>query len=188
MEERKKKIVKQIKIDADKCNGCRACEAVCSAFHSDPKYGTINPERARIKVHFDPLRNMFVPVFAGPYTASECMGRNRYIIDGKEYDECLFCRASCPSREIFKEPDSGLPLKCDMCENEPPLEQPRCVEVCLVDALTYEEREEEGEEEERPQELDMGLEALIDKFGLDKVMDSILRISSSKKEQGRGLK
>ncbi len=44
------------------------------------------------------------------------MGRDKYMIDGKEYDECGFCRASCPSRDAFKEPDSGLPLKCDMCE------------------------------------------------------------------------
>jgi benzoyl-CoA reductase subunit BamC len=48
------------------------------------------------------------------------LGRDKYTIDGKEYDECAFCRASCPSRDFFKEPDSGLPLKCDMCESDPP--------------------------------------------------------------------
>ena len=31
-----KKKIKTIKIDADKCNGCRACEIVCSAFHATP--------------------------------------------------------------------------------------------------------------------------------------------------------
>ena len=46
------------------------------------------------------------------------MGRDKYIIDGKEYEECDFCRAVCPSRDLFKEPDSGLPLKCDMCEDD----------------------------------------------------------------------
>ena len=73
------------------------------------------------------------------------MGRDKYVIDGKEYDECDFCRASCPSRDLFKEPDSGLPLKCDMCEDDPPQEKPLCVQWCLNDALTYEEREEEVE-------------------------------------------
>lgn len=184
----RKRVIKQIKIDADKCNGCRACEAVCSAFHAEPKFGIANPERARIKVHFDHLRNLFVPVFAGPYTASECMGRDKYIIDEKEYDECLFCRASCPSRDTFKEPDSSLPLRCDMCESEPPLDKPRCVEVCLVDALIYEEREEEGEEEERLEDLDLGIESLIDRFGLDKVTESLTRISLAKKDKGRGAK
>ncbi len=43
MGEKKKKIVKTIKIDLDKCNGCRACEVICSAFHATPKYSSNNP-------------------------------------------------------------------------------------------------------------------------------------------------
>jgi benzoyl-CoA reductase subunit BamC len=125
--EKKKKTVKTIKIDVDKCNGCRACEVVCSSFHAAPKHSSNNPARARIRI------------------IRECAGRDKYTIDGKEYDECAFCRASCPSRDEFKEPDSGLPLKCDMCEGE---EEPMCVKVCLADALVLEEREEEVEEEE----------------------------------------
>ena len=92
------------------------------------------------------LRDIYVPVYAGEYTAAECAGRDKYTIDGKEYDECAFCRASCPSRDEFKEPDSGLPLKCDMCEGE---EEPLCVKWCPVDALVYEEREEEVEDRNR---------------------------------------
>jgi len=53
--EKKKKIVKTIKIDADKCNGCRACEMICSAFHAMPKYSSNNPARARIRVVRHPL-------------------------------------------------------------------------------------------------------------------------------------
>lgn len=184
MGEKKKKTVKQIIINADECNGCRACEVICAAFHAGEKYSVVNPARSRIHVHWDPLRNLFMPVYAGPHTSAECMGRDKYIIDKKEYDECLFCRATdCPSRELFKEPDSKLPVKCDMCENEPPLEEPLCVRVCLVDALKYEEREEEVEEEEEKEqeELDMGVEHLINKYGVDEVMETIARLS--KKEQ-----
>jgi benzoyl-CoA reductase subunit BamC len=176
-----KKKVKVIKIDADKCNGCRACEAICSAFHATPKYSSINPARSRIRIVRDPIRDIYVPVYAGEYTASECMGRDKYILDGKEYDECAFCRASCPSRDAFKEPDSGLPLKCDMCEDDPPQEEPLCVKWCITDALTYEEREEEAEEEEKPDDMEIGLEALANKFGVDKLADAVARIS--KKEQ-----
>jgi len=125
----------------------------------------------------DPLKDVYVPVYAGEYTASECMGRDKYTIDGKEYDECAFCRASCPSRDLFKEPDSGLPLKCDMCESDPDLEEPLCVQWCITDALTYEEREEEVEEELEQEEMEIGLEALADKFGLDKIMDTVARMS-----------
>jgi len=172
--EKKKKIIKTIKIDVDKCNGCRACEVICSAFHAEPKYSSNNPARSRIKVIRDPLRDIYIPVYAGEYTVAECAGRDKYIIDGKEYDECAFCRASCPSREDFKEPDSGLPLKCDMCEGE---DEPLCVKWCLADALIYEEREEEVEEEETLEELEVGLESLASKYGLQELKEALARLS-----------
>ncbi len=170
------KKVKVIKIDVDKCCGCRACEIACSAFHAVPKYSSTNPARARIQVLYEPLRNIFVPLIAGAHTEAECNGRSIYTIGGKKHDECSFCKASCPSRDLFKEPDSGLPLKCDMCENEPPLSEPMCVQWCLADALTYEEREEEGEEEEKPGETERGLEALVKKHGFKAVKDTLARI------------
>jgi len=169
-----KKTVKTIKIDVDKCNGCRACELICSAFHAEPKYSSNNPARSRIRIIREPLRDLYVPVYAGEYTVSECAGRDKYTIDGKEYDECAFCRASCPSRDEFKEPDSGLPLKCDMCEGE---EEPLCVKWCMHDALILEEREEEGEEEAKQEDLEIGLESLADKHGLQKIMDLVARLS-----------
>jgi benzoyl-CoA reductase subunit BamC len=176
-DEKEKKIVKTIKIDVDKCNGCRACEIICSSFHAAPKYSSNNPARARIRIIREPLTDIYFPVYAGEYTSAECAGRDKYTIDGKEYDECAFCRASCPSRAEFKEPDSGLPLKCDMCEGE---DEPLCVKVCLADALTLEEREEEVEEEEEQEELEIGLESLAKKHGVQKVLDALARMSKSK--------
>ena len=177
--EKKKKIIKTIKIDVDKCHGCRACEMICSAFHAEPKYSSNNPARSRIRVFREPYSDIYVPVYAGDHAPAECAGRDKYTIDGKEYDECTFCRSACPSREDFKEPDSGLPLKCDMCEGE---DEPMCVKWCLADALILEEREEEVEEEaEEAEELEIGLEALAKKYGLQKVMDSVARMSISKK-------
>lgn len=176
------KKIKTIRIDADKCNGCRACEIICSAFHASPQYSSSNPARSRIQVLSHRLKNIWLPVFAGEYAPAECMGRDKYIIDGKEYDECAFCRAACPSRDTFKEPDSGLPLKCDMCESDPTLKEPMCVQKCLNDVLIYEEREVEVEEEERAEDVEIGLEAMIDKYGLDKVLDTVARMSAGKSE------
>jgi len=172
-----KKKIKTIKVDADKCNGCRGCEIVCSAFHSIPRYSSNNPARSRIQIIRHPLKDIWLPIFAGEYTPAECMGRDKYIIDGKEYDECTFCRATCPSRDIFKEPDSGLPLKCDMCEDDPPREKPMCVEWCLNEVLTYEEREEEVEESVEMEDVETGLSSMIDKYGMDKIADAITRMS-----------
>jgi benzoyl-CoA reductase subunit BamC len=175
--EKKTKIVKTIKIDVDKCNGCRACEVICSAFHATEKYSSNNPARSRIRVIRDPLRDIYVPVYAGDYSAAECAGRDIYTIDGKEYEECAFCRASCPSRDEFKEPDSGLPLRCDWCESDPPLAEPMCVQWCLAEALTYEEREEEGEEEVKLEDMEIALESMVDEYGWQKLLDALARMS-----------
>lgn len=174
--EKKTKTIKTIRIDVDKCDGCKACEVICSAFHASPKYSSNNPARSRIRVFRDPLADIYVPVYAGDYAVAECAGRDKYTIDGKEYTECAFCRASCPSREEFKEPDSGLPLKCDMCEGE---DEPLCVKWCEADALVLEEREVpiDEEEEEAGEELEVGLESLADKYGLDTLMDAVARLN-----------
>lgn len=172
------KTVKTIKIDVDKCNGCRACEVICSAFHAVPRFSGVNPARARIRVIREPLEDIYVPVFAGEYTAAECAGRDRYTIDGKEYEECAFCRASCPSRDLFKEPDSDLPLKCDMCESDPTLDEPWCVQWCLAEALVYEEREEEAAAAAEVEDLDAGLEAIADKHGWPKVLEAVHRMAN----------
>jgi len=173
-----KKTVKRIIVDLDKCNGCRACEVACAAFHANPKYSSINPARSRIRMVIDQLNDEFVPVRAAEYTKSECDGRNVYMINGKEYSECSFCGASCPARDLFKEPDSGLPLRCDMCEDDPPQEKPLCVQWCLAEALTYEEYEEEVEEDqEQLSEMETGLKSLVDKYGLQKLVDSIVRMT-----------
>ena len=73
-----KKKVKTIKVNLDKCNGCRACEMACSAFHAEPKYSSINPARSRIRVVSDPLNDEYVPIRATDYTKAGCDGRRVY--------------------------------------------------------------------------------------------------------------
>lgn len=178
----KNKIIKQIKVDINKCTGCRSCEMACSAFHAVPKYSSLNPARARIRVFIDEVRDLYVPIRAGAYTQAECNGRNLYVIDGKEYAECGFCQASCPSRNHFKEPDSDFPLKCDMCAGEPPLSEPMCVQACKFDALTYEERIEELEADETQKGEDlralmMACESLVKKHGKKKLIETFFQLS-----------
>jgi benzoyl-CoA reductase subunit BamC len=177
----RKKTVKDIHVDVDKCTGCRACELACSMFHALPKYGSANPAKARIHVMIDEFKDAYIPIRAGHYSPAECIGRYTYTINGKIYTECGFCKVACPSRGYFIEPDSGLPLKCDMCEADPPLEEPMCVQVCQADALTYSEREEAGDKIEIQQELDDGLEKLAQKHGLQKIVEILNRMSKAGK-------
>jgi benzoyl-CoA reductase subunit BamC len=173
------KTVKTITIDIAKCNGCRACEVICAAFHAKPQYSSTNPARSRIRVIRDQVADIYLPVYAGEYTASECAGRNKYVIGGREYGECAFCRAACPSRDPFHEPDSDLPLKCDMCESDPTVTEPWCVQWCLADALVYEEREVETEKVTAVDDVDSGLQALAHVHGWPKVLDAVGRIGGT---------
>jgi len=172
-----KKIVKDIHVNVDKCTGCRACELACSTFHARPKYGFTNPARARIRVIVDELRDVFVPVRAGHYSPTECPGRNAYTINGKTYSECSFCKMACPSRGYFTEPDSGLPIQCDMCESDLQLGEPMCVQVCRADALTYTEREEVEVEATAQKELDAALGRLAEKHGIQKIAEVVDQMS-----------
>jgi len=168
-----KKIVKTIKVDLDKCNGCRACEIACAAFHARPKYSSFNPARSRIRMVIDERNDEWVPIRATDYAKAECDGRRVYAINGKEYSECSFCGTICPSRDLFKEPDSGLPLKCDMCEGE---KEPMCVQFCSRGCLTYVEKEVEVHEQVKPTEMETGLELLADRYGLNKLVDAVARM------------
>lgn len=171
--------VKEILIDVEKCTGCRACEMACSAFHAKPRYSSINPARSRIRVVTDEINDEYVPVRAGNFTRSECDGRHFYQLKGKQYSECSFCRASCPSRDFFIEPDSGLPLKCDMCEDEPPLAEPLCVTVCQPGCLIYEVRQLETEVSELGERdaMQRGLQSLVNQHGIEAVIDNLKRLS-----------
>lgn len=147
------KTIKTININPGKCTGCRACEMACSAFHAKPKYGIVNPTRSRIRVFWDESNDVYVPILAGEYTETECNSRYIMMINGKEYGECSFCRSSCPSRDIFKEPDTGVALKCDACGEPMPEGGPTCVQWCSSDALTYAaERIEEVEAAEEKED------------------------------------
>ena len=132
---------KEIRIDIGKCTGCRHCETACSLKHSEE--GMVNPKLSRIRVFTDFEREMAHPIISGPYTDAKCTSRYNIIMDGKEYESCLLCRASCPTRPFFTEPDTEIPLKCDLC-GEPP--DPNCVKVCVHGALQLVEVEEDESE------------------------------------------
>jgi benzoyl-CoA reductase subunit BamC len=117
----------RIKIDHKACTGCKQCEIVCSLAHT----GTVNPWRSRIRVYVG--EEFCLPVIAGPYTEAACNSKGTVIVDGVEVDACVLCRASCPVKSVYKEPDTGIALKCDFC-GEPP--NPQCVEWCAPNALT----------------------------------------------------
>ncbi|MDR3629623.1 MAG: 4Fe-4S binding protein [Desulfocapsaceae bacterium] len=177
----KSRIIKRITVNLEKCIGCRACEMACSGFHAVPKFSSTNPARSRIRVVVEDRKDIYIPIRAAGYTPSECESRNTYSIKDKNYPECGLCNASCPSRELFREPDSGLPLKCDMCESVPPLDEPMCVQVCRCGVLTYDEWEERRDDQVNREQMEIGLQSLVNRYGVEKVMERIEQFSRNVK-------
>jgi Fe-S-cluster-containing dehydrogenase component len=117
----------RIRIDHTLCCGCKLCEIACALKHTE----AVNPQRSRIRVFIG--EEFCLPVIAGPYTEAACNAKEVVTIDGIEMDGCVVCRASCPEKFVYKEPDTGIPLKCDACGDPP---DPECVKWCAPEALT----------------------------------------------------
>lgn len=122
--------MKRLRIDHIKCTGCRDCETACSIYHYENE---VNPKKSRVRVYVDEEEQVFFPVISGPAAPAECTSKFNVIIEGREYDDCTLCRAACPSRPWFVEPDTGIALKCDFCGDPP---DPHCVKACQSGALT----------------------------------------------------
>jgi len=120
----------RLKIDYGKCTGCQECETACSIKHYTNE---VNPKKSRIRVFEDEEQQRFFPVIAGPTTTAECTSKFDVVIAGQQYDDCTLCRASCPLRPWFTEPDTGVALKCDFCGDPP---DPYCVKFCESGAIT----------------------------------------------------
>jgi benzoyl-CoA reductase subunit BamC len=68
-----------------------------------------------------------------------------------------------------------------MCESDPTVTEPLCVQWCLAHALVYEEREVEVDKASAVDEVDIGLKALANAHGWPKVMDAIGRMAGPDK-------
>lgn len=119
----------KIKVDHEKCNGCRHCEAACALYHTEDG---VNTHKSRVRVIKQ--GDEFFPVLAGPYTEAKCNLTNVLKIGGKEYDMCALCVASCPVKPVFREPDTDIPVKCDHCGE--PVTNASCVKWCSTGALS----------------------------------------------------
>ena len=129
--------MKRLQINHTKCTGCRQCETACSAFHYE---GEVNPQKSRIRIFLDEDHAVFHPVISGPFTNAECTSKNIILLEGVQYDECTVCRASCPGRPWFFEPETRIALKCDFCGDPP---DPQCVAICAHGALMLIDDEED---------------------------------------------
>lgn len=123
----------RIKVDRDRCTGCRLCLQICTIEHFDE----INPKKAalRIEAKFpDPGKYR-------PYVCTQC-GKcaevcpedaifqdeiGAYIVDKEKCSNCGDCVEICPVGVVFQHPDLSSVIICNFCME--------CTEVCNTGAL-----------------------------------------------------
>ena len=130
----KKITIKGIKVDINKCVGCRICELVCSFFHTQDTY---NPRQSRIRVFSDDeVTGLSFPIRCTQVVEKPCPTKTSVVINEAEFDACSLCMAACPSRELFRDPVTKKILRCDLCGGDP-----SCVKWCPTGTLTIKEAE-----------------------------------------------
>jgi len=133
-------MAKVLKIDYQKCTGCRLCELVCSVVHD----GISNPARSSIKVMKWESEGLYIPMSCQQCEDAPCMvacpvkaishdeAMNRVMVD---YDICIGCRTCvsvCPFGAMnFNVIDKKV-FKCDLCDGDP-----QCVRFCDMKAIEY---------------------------------------------------
>jgi len=131
-----------IRVELDKCTGCRRCETKCSFFHT----AKINNHLSRIKVlHFYEIG------IDGPVVCTQCKERycmccpndamtiglfGQVIISPTACTLCGACEKACPigAIELF---DSFVYV-CDLCGGNP-----KCVKACTEGAIFWNTKKQE---------------------------------------------
>ena len=135
-----------IKVDPDRCTGCRLCLQICAIEH----FNEINPKKAalRIEARF-PEPGKYCPnvcIQCGkcaeicPEEAIQKNKRGVYRVDTKKCTLCGICISECPEGVIFQHPDLSHVLLCDFCFE--------CTDICNTSAIMGAEKSEEMQAKE----------------------------------------
>lgn len=125
-----------LKVDLDKCTGCRTCELVCA----EVKTKECNPKKSLIRVTFVPPY-FFLPincqfcdkppcVSSCPEGALEVDEKHRIKVDPKKCIGCSWCLNVCPFGAIVLDEETNVVRICDLCDGDP-----ECVKACPTNAL-----------------------------------------------------
>ena len=131
---------KVLKIDYEKCTGCRLCELVCAVRHDHVS----NPARSRIRVVKWEDEGIYVPMTCQQCEDAPCLNAcpakaishneqlGRVEVD---YELCIGCRTCvsvCPFGAMHFDTIGRRVIKCDLCDGDP-----QCVRFCEVQCIRF---------------------------------------------------
>lgn len=136
-----------LKVETEKCTGCRTCESFCSFHHER----AIWPGRSRITILAESDEGPFTPNICrqcgalewpegetapcaeacpvDAITLNDVLGA--WVVDVDVCIGCGDCEQACPYGAIFVDEELGVSLKCDLCGGEP-----ECAAMCPTGAVT----------------------------------------------------
>lgn len=133
------KLNKILATDANKCNGCLSCAAVCSMVHT----GMTSLVLSRVQVVSDESRGIHVPMMCRHCEDAPCvavcptsaMSRSvsgAVVLDDSRCIGCRTCAEACPFGAIGIDPNTIRVFKCDLCRGDP-----ACVRFCRPQAIAF---------------------------------------------------
>ena len=132
--------LESLRIDPDKCTGCKQCELACSWVQT----GTFQPSKSVIRVHVFDEQASFAPYACFQCDEAWCM--HACPVNAIDLDEqtgsvvvidevcvgCKLCVIACPFGTIFYDKESDTATKCDLCAGDP-----ACAHACPTGAIAF---------------------------------------------------
>lgn len=158
--------MKSIIVDVSKCTGCFNCQIACKDEHVDNDwlpYAKRQPEVGQFWMKLDEVVRGTAPKVKLSYVAQPCMHcadapcipacTKNAIVRRKDGivlidpETCVGdgdCISGCPYGAIYKNEETKMAQKCTMCAHllDRGWKEPRCVDACPTDALTFGEVED----------------------------------------------
>lgn len=129
-----------LRIDANKCTACKACELACSFI----KEGVFAPSLSRIRVVQLHDAGMNVPIACSNCVDAPCIEacptgaafRDASLpvvrINEEDCIGCGACVRACPFGAADMNEERGVAIICDLCGGKPV-----CVDHCIYGALSF---------------------------------------------------
>ncbi len=130
-------------VNFEKCTGCKLCEMACSQGHFNLFSSVLSTVRVlnqgKFYEFYPQVCTQCVDAFCVRACPTGALSRKNGVViyEKKKCIMCRQCNLACPWGFIYPDPELQFMIKCDLCGGDP-----KCVKVCLNDAIVFAESTE----------------------------------------------